>query len=73
MPAGRARKRMNTAQAPTRFAAQRLSREEIVAAAVAAADRDRSMRSACAVSLLLSGPGPCRCTGTSPAVSSCWI
>ena len=40
MPAGRARQRMNTAQAPTRFAAQRLSREEIVAAAVAAADRD---------------------------------
>ena len=40
MPAGPARQRMNTAQAPTRFAAQRLSREEIVAAAIAAADRD---------------------------------
>ena len=40
MPAGRARQRMNTAQAPRRFAAQRLSRGEIVAAAVAAADRD---------------------------------
>ena len=40
MPAGRARQRMSTAQAPTRFAAQRLSREEIVAAAIAAADRD---------------------------------
>ena len=40
MPAGRARKRMNTAQEPTRFAAQRLSRAEIVAAAVAIADRD---------------------------------
>src|SRR5580693_10713522 len=40
MPAGRARKRMNTMQAPTRFAAQRLSREEIVAAAIAIADGD---------------------------------
>ena len=40
MPAGRARQRMNTPQAPTRFAALRLSREEIVAAAIATADQD---------------------------------
>jgi AcrR family transcriptional regulator len=63
MPAGRARQRVSdTAQAPTRFAAQRLSREEIVAAAVATADRD----GVDAVSMR-------RCTGTSPTASSCWI
>ena len=74
MPAGRARQPMNTAPAPARIAAQRLSREEIVAAAVAArGPGTESMRSACAASLLLWGPGPCRCTGTWPAASSCWI
>jgi AcrR family transcriptional regulator len=40
MSAGRARQQISTPPAPARFAAQRLSREEIVAAAVATADRD---------------------------------